>query len=255
MKKSISLYGIYLLTIALGAVFMSTTGIAQTIKLLDPLSASSGVSEYSPGNLLNNSGLSSPLGTNGTVTTADLSAMPTVDVSAISVNVSINAFRQTSATLSSPLVFTLGGSYNLSGMYYYNYEEIYQGTYYNGRGIQTVDIQYSTDNGATYTDLGNFTLNEAPQSPYDSGSLLSFGSTITNVTNIKFNSATNYGDGGYIGMNEVRFQVQPVTVWTGSGTDNNWSTAGNWDQNSVPISQSVLTFDGKTCSIISWACP
>jgi len=35
-------------------------------------------------------------------------------------------------------------------------------------------------------------------------------------------------------------------VWTGTGADNNWSTAGNWNQNAVPIFPIGLTFAGAT---------
>jgi autotransporter-associated beta strand protein len=35
-------------------------------------------------------------------------------------------------------------------------------------------------------------------------------------------------------------------VWTGAGTNNNWSTAGNWNQNAVPIFPIGLTFAGNT---------
>jgi len=35
-------------------------------------------------------------------------------------------------------------------------------------------------------------------------------------------------------------------VWTGAGTNNNWSTAGNWNQNAVPVFPIGLTFAGST---------
>ncbi len=35
-------------------------------------------------------------------------------------------------------------------------------------------------------------------------------------------------------------------LWTGAGADNNWSTAGNWNQNAVPIFPIGLTFAGNT---------
>ena len=35
-------------------------------------------------------------------------------------------------------------------------------------------------------------------------------------------------------------------LWTGLGADNNWSTAGNWDQNAEPIFPIGLTFAGST---------
>ncbi len=34
--------------------------------------------------------------------------------------------------------------------------------------------------------------------------------------------------------------------WTGSGANNNWSTAGNWDNNAVPVFPIGLTFAGST---------
>lgn len=35
-------------------------------------------------------------------------------------------------------------------------------------------------------------------------------------------------------------------IWTGLGGNNNWSTAGNWDNNAVPIFPHALTFAGST---------
>ncbi len=35
-------------------------------------------------------------------------------------------------------------------------------------------------------------------------------------------------------------------IWDGGGTDNNWSMAGNWDHNAVPIFPLGLTFAGNT---------
>lgn len=35
-------------------------------------------------------------------------------------------------------------------------------------------------------------------------------------------------------------------LWTGLGADNNWSTAGNWDNNAVPIFPHSVTFAGST---------
>ena len=35
-------------------------------------------------------------------------------------------------------------------------------------------------------------------------------------------------------------------LWTGGGADNNWSTAGNWDNNAVPVFPHALTFAGNT---------
>ena len=39
---------------------------------------------------------------------------------------------------------------------------------------------------------------------------------------------------------------QAQSTWTGLGSDNNWSTAGNWNNNAEPIFPTGLTFAGST---------
>jgi autotransporter-associated beta strand protein len=40
--------------------------------------------------------------------------------------------------------------------------------------------------------------------------------------------------------------VSSAGIWHGGGSDNNWSTGGNWDNNVVPVFASPLTFAGST---------
>jgi len=52
---------------------------------------------------------------------------------------------------------------------------------------------------------------------------------------------------GFIsGSGQVQVQNVSSGLWTGAGADNNWSTAGNWDNNAVPVFPIGLTFAGST---------
>ncbi|HWY29221.1 MAG TPA: autotransporter-associated beta strand repeat-containing protein, partial [Candidatus Acidoferrum sp.] len=64
-----------------------------------------------------------------------------------------------------------------------------------------------------------------PNGTYNAGSLPSF---ITGTGNLLVSSSISTGH------------------WTGGGANSNWSTAGNWDQNAVPIFPIGLTFAGST---------
>ena len=48
------------------------------------------------------------------------------------------------------------------------------------------------------------------------------------------------------------FSSSLTKVWDGGGADNNWSTAGNWNDNAVPGASDIVMFDGtssKNCTI------
>lgn len=77
-----------------------------------------------------------------------------------------------------------------------------------------------------YAAAGLFTNGVAlPVGLYNSGNLPGF---IIGSGNLQVSSSISTG------------------LWTGNGTDNNWSTAGNWDQNAEPIFPISLTFAGST---------
>lgn len=48
------------------------------------------------------------------------------------------------------------------------------------------------------------------------------------------------------GSGNLLVQGVSAGLWTGNGANNNWSTAGNWDHNAVPIFPIGLTFAGST---------
>ena len=77
-----------------------------------------------------------------------------------------------------------------------------------------------------YAVAGFYTNGVAlPAGTYNSGNL---GGFITGPGNLVVSSSISTG------------------LWTGLGANNNWSTAGNWDQNAAPIFPIGLTFAGST---------
>ena len=197
------------------AMTVAVAGAASAAILIDPLTVSgrTGVGSpddsVPPANLINNSGLSAALGAPGT-TVAIPASYPTVNPAA---SYTWRLVATTALpTTNNPLTFNLnldpgsGGSaqgYNLSGLHVWNYSELWDGAYYNDRGVQTTELQYSTDGGATYLSAGNITLPRASDSSSYTGDDVSFG-PLTSVTNVRFYGGPNYG-GNYIGMHEVRF--------------------------------------------------
>jgi autotransporter-associated beta strand protein len=78
----------------------------------------------------------------------------------------------------------------------------------------------------TYAVAGCYTNGVAlPVGTYNAGNLPAF---ITGSGNLQVASSISTG------------------FWTGLGADSNWSTAGNWDQNAVPVFPIGLTFAGST---------
>ncbi|HEY4417341.1 MAG TPA: autotransporter-associated beta strand repeat-containing protein [Verrucomicrobiae bacterium] len=75
--------------------------------------------------------------------------------------------------------------------------------------------------------VGSFYTNGValPVGTYNAGNLSSF---IAGPGNLQVTSGISVGQ------------------WTGLGADNNWSTGGNWDNNSVPIFPHAVTFAGST---------
>lgn len=59
-----------------------------------------------------------------------------------------------------------------------------------------------------------------------------------------YNSGTLPGFIGGYGDVQVTSGIS-TGLWTGGGADSNWSTAGNWDNNAVPVFPHALTFAGN----------
>lgn len=81
----------------------------------------------------------------------------------------------------------------------------------------------------------NFSGNYVVAGFYTNGVSLPFGTY--NAANLP---------GFIIGPGNLLVQGVSTGRWTGSGANNNWSTAGNWDGNAVPIFPIGLAFGGST---------
>lgn len=204
--------------IALVLALVALTGSllnAQTLLIIDPLTADysgTGVMDKgAPISLINNSGLSSALGSVGT-TVAYPTTMPTQDTDESSI------WRLVfTNTLSGTLTFGLNldsatggnaGGYDITGVYLYNYQAGYNpadNLANAARGLNVIDLKYSTDGGLTYLDYGTVTFPAGTGSSSDQGALVNLSSTLTGVTNLQFASATNHGDSTFIGADELRF--------------------------------------------------
>lgn len=90
------------------------------------------------------------------------------------------------------------------------------------RGIQTAEIQYSTNNGGNYLSLGNFNFQQSPGSATIRPFSLDLGSTLTGVTNLRFVLVSDFG-GNVTGLSEIRFSdiapVEPSPLYTLTSSD------------------------------------
>lgn len=191
---------------------------AQTL-IIDPLTDSytpfsgNDFNDQPVSNLLGNAGLSATLATPGTTVTYTPGTLPTDSDNNGTTSGRIVFFSPgPTQTIPGVITFNLnltsgtGGNavgYDISGIYLYNYNEK-SGT---ARGIQSVDILYSTNGGISYTNFGLVTgFNQAiGNNQNDPGQEVDLGTTLTGVTNIEFTGGSNFGDPTFIGAEKVRF--------------------------------------------------
>ena len=113
--------------------------------------------------------------------------------------------------------------------------------------VVRIDFNGGNDNVSVYQ---NPTSATEPSTP----TLFESGAGDMSFNGISFGAFNN---GMTVNHDEVRIGetwadvVSPTGVsstglWDGGGSDNNWSTGGNWDNNVVPIFASSLTFAGST---------
>jgi hypothetical protein len=98
------------------------------------------------------------------------------------------------------LLFDLGQSFNLSGVYVWNYNE---GNGWNSRSVKELQISASTDN-KEFAPVGDFTLQQAPGKEDYSGQPVKFP-RVLRARYIKFQIKSNYKGGENSGLAEVRF--------------------------------------------------
>jgi hypothetical protein len=234
-----------------GATFTITNNVTlyaqwtgQTITLIDPVSGTaaqsgSGSTNWggqggSMSNLFNSSGLSSTLGT-----TANSASLPVLN------NGDMDATGWRATTFSTPSVdftFDLGMTTNIMGIVLGNYFE--PGQY--ARGVQSFDLQLSSDHGGTWTTVG--TIYPALADASGQLQIIDFGTNYAYVTDVRFSHASNTGGSfGFIGLNEVRFLAGPYVappprtlVYNGNG-----NTGG-----SVPVDGNSPYADGSTVTVL-----
>jgi hypothetical protein len=96
------------------------------------------------------------------------------------------------------LTWDLGATYNLTGIYYWNYNEFTE----IDRGIRNVNISTSAD-GVNFSTPTLVTLAQSGGSFSDPGASLSL--TALNAQYVRFEVISNYGDPDLAGLGEVRF--------------------------------------------------
>ncbi|MDG0993966.1 MAG: PEP-CTERM sorting domain-containing protein [Akkermansiaceae bacterium] len=110
-------------------------------------------------------------------------------------------------------VFDLGGTYTVDSVHLWNYDA---SSGANNRGLQTVDVTFSTDGGFNYNtlvaasgydDFGNFA--QAPLGATQASAETKTFTAVAGVTHIKFTDSTNHG-ATYTGIGEIRFGGDPI---------------------------------------------
>lgn len=111
------------------------------------------------------------------------------------------------------LTYDLGDLYSIETLIFYNYAEVYQGQYYNDRGLASAEILTSAD-GETFTSAGNFEFTQAPDEVDITPQVLPLGAT--GVRYVRFAAMTSHG-GNRTGWSEVRFTGVPGAVAPSEG--------------------------------------
>lgn len=162
--------------------------IAQSLQatVITPVSVevSSTFYNYDKANLINNSGLSTPV---------SLESAHDTDYH--------HQWVANFGDLTPWLVFDLGTEYELSEA------AIWQHSYDNDRGVRTLDIYTSPDN-ITFTPAAE---QAALSQGLGSAQLISFGALIS-ARYVKFDIIDNWGDSNYTGLAEVKFVPEPATI-------------------------------------------
>ena len=111
------------------------------------------------------------------------------------------------------IAFELGAAYDLTGFHLWNYNETWgdDSQIEAERGIQVATVEYSTDNAANWTLLGNMTFLQAPGSSDYTGDDYAFAGTLLGVTDVRFTVVSNFQSSpDRSGISEVRFIGTPV---------------------------------------------
>jgi hypothetical protein len=136
-----------------------------------------------------------------------------------------------------PLVFNLGGTYNIDAVHVWQYTDTASATF-NNFGTSAFNISFSTDGGASYgtpIPLSGFT--QGTQT-HESVQTRTFA-VQSGVTHIKFNNFAAFNGATNAGLGEVRFGGQTTTPGDSYG---GWA-AGPWS-GTLTDDSPTLDFDG-----------
>ena len=104
--------------------------------------------------------------------------------------------------------FDLGGTFSVDSVHLWNYAP---GNNTTDRGLNTVDIAFSTDNGINYSAPFTISFAEAVMNVPAPVDTVSF-SAANDVTNIRFTNSTNHGNNSYTAFSEIRFGSAPAAM-------------------------------------------
>ena len=210
-------------------------------------------------NTINSSGLDPGFATNANV--ASYPADPAyvgnwLENSQPSPGLSTDGMWLSNNTTTGVITFDLGSVQTLAGIWVWNYAEHTSATSdLSNRGAKGVSVYVASSLNSTIPGGGDvlaqaYTFTRTGQGNLPSGATLEsyvWAPTYYPFTNpvtgefIKFNITSNYGDGTFVGLGEVRFQAAPAASnWTGGASTNNWADAGNWS-GAVPGATSGTT--------------
>ena len=167
MKKSIGTILIVLFALSTQAALITPTGVT----------ASSTHSSYNVDHLIDDSGLSAPVGLTSTHSRNF-----------------VHQWMSDTGDTTPSLIFDLGGTFNISAAHIWNYS--YASS--DDRGVKTLDISYSTAlNGASLTEINT---ESGPQTK-------TFSSVSAQY--IKFSVTEPHGTAENTGLSEVKFDTIP----------------------------------------------
>jgi len=135
--------------LAVSACLLTMTLASYGSSIVTPTSWTNdgGTIDYNFDSTLDNSGLSSPLNTGDAVP----GVLPTHASPGAPEAFQNVAGRFTSKNATTTLTFDLGSAQTLDSLILWNGAEVWQGTYYNNRGLDSFTMSFSTD-GVTFSD-------------------------------------------------------------------------------------------------------
>lgn len=192
-----------------GIVFTVGAPGSTIINARDVTASSTFGGAQSVNNLINNSGLSTPVTSGQTLTSATAA---THDNNDGAITMWVSSQNQNNEVAGETLTFDLGLSRDVEGALIWQYNQTSSSFDLTNRGVQDFTVAISDDN-VNFTDLGQtFSLTEAPGDKIDefliTPEVIDFGQQVQ-ARYIRFTVESNFG-GDLVGLSEVRFFNEAV---------------------------------------------